>query len=120
MVACTPAPDELIASARASIDVPDGVIVVAVPFTVRVKLVAELIFPVVGSVTVVSPAGTQGGGRGADIVNLNGVGSVQCARGRGRTDSGGIGGLRRGTSRDGRINVLYVRLKGSEGCAQAS
>jgi len=55
-VACTASPELVIAVARLSSDVPVGVIVWPVPLMVRVKLVAELILAVVGSVTTGDPA----------------------------------------------------------------
>jgi len=56
MVADTPALALLMAVAKSSRVSPVGVIVVAVPFTVRVKLEEELIFVELGSVTAVVPA----------------------------------------------------------------
>ncbi len=56
MVACTPAEELLMAEASPSREPSAGVMVVFVSFTVRVKDDAELMFWVVGSVTVVEPA----------------------------------------------------------------
>ena len=53
--------------------------VVVVPFTVRVKEVEELILPVVGSVTVVSPALLKVVVEDPTLSTTNGVGSRQCA-----------------------------------------